>query len=104
MELFFLVLLVVILAVALGSGFPVAFAIPGSAIVAVSLAAFAGLVVTGNPDAFFIHGGGPSEWLSAGAMNIRGIYNNDGTDVLIAVPLFIFMGLMLEKSRVAEDL
>ncbi|MEQ8694257.1 MAG: TRAP transporter large permease subunit [Gammaproteobacteria bacterium] len=104
MELFFLVLLVVMLAVALGSGFPVAFAIPGSAIVAVGLAAFAGLAVTGNPDAFFIHGGGPSEWLSAGAMNIRGIYNNDGTDVLIAVPLFIFMGLMLEKSRVAEDL
>ena len=47
MELFFLVLLVVMLAVALGSGFPVAFAIPGSAIVAVGLAAFAGLAVTG---------------------------------------------------------
>ena len=104
MEFFFLALLVLLLAIALGSGFPVAFAIPGSAIAAVGLAALAGLVVTGNPDAFFTHGGGPGEWLSAGAMNIRGIYNNDGTDVLIAVPLFIFMGLMLEKSRVAEDL
>lgn len=104
MEVFFLALLVVLLAAALGSGFPVAFAIPGSAIAAVGLAALAGLVIAGNPDAFFTHGGGPGEWLSAGAMNIRGIYNNDGTDVLIAVPLFIFMGLMLEKSRVAEDL
>ncbi|WP_421880445.1 TRAP transporter large permease subunit [Pacificispira sp.] len=104
MEFFFLALLIVLLAVSLGSGFPVAFAIPGSAIVAVGLAALSGLIVSGNPDAFFTHGGGPGEWLFAGAMNIRGIYNNVGTDVLIAVPLFIFMGLMLEKSRVAEDL
>ena len=25
-------------------------------------------------------------------------------DVLIAIPLFVFMGVMLERSRIAEDL
>ena len=33
MELFFLFLLVVLMAIALGSGFPVAFALPGSSII-----------------------------------------------------------------------
>ena len=32
------------------------------------------------------------------------IYGNMTNDVLIAVPLFVFMGTMLERSRVAEDL
>ena len=32
------------------------------------------------------------------------IYGNMTNDVLIAVPLFIFMGTMLERSRVAEEL
>lgn len=35
------------------------------------------------------------------AQRIYGIMSND---VLMAVPLFVFMGLMLERSRVAEDL
>lgn len=32
------------------------------------------------------------------------IYDNMTSDVLVAVPLFIFMGVMLERSRAAEDL
>ena len=40
METFFLAVLVVIMIVALASGYPVAFALPGSAIIAIGLAAF----------------------------------------------------------------
>ncbi|HAC56872.1 MAG TPA: tripartite transporter, partial [Rhodobiaceae bacterium] len=32
------------------------------------------------------------------------IYGNMTNDVLIAVPLFVFMGTMLERSKVAEEL
>ena len=39
MELLFLALLIFIMAVALGSGYPVAFALPGAAIITVLLAA-----------------------------------------------------------------
>ena len=39
MELFFLLLLIVLMAGALGSGYPVAFALPGSAIITIALAA-----------------------------------------------------------------
>ena len=49
MELFFLFLLVVLMAYALGSGFPVAFALPGSAILTIALAAGTGYLLTGNP-------------------------------------------------------
>jgi hypothetical protein len=42
MELFFLLLLVVIMAFALGCGFPVAFALPGAAIITIGLAAGVG--------------------------------------------------------------
>ena len=62
MELFFLLLLVVIMATALGSGFPVAFALPGSAVIPVGLAALTGYLVTGNPDVYF-HSSGPYQWL-----------------------------------------
>ena len=40
MELFFLAVLVLIMIVALASGYPVAFALPGSAIISIGLAAF----------------------------------------------------------------
>ena len=103
MELFFLFLLIVLMAAALGSGFPVAFALPGSAIVSVGLAALTGYLVTGNPDAYFAHGG-PSEWLNAGVTNFRGVYWEAERDTLIAIPLFVFMGIMLQRSRIAEDL
>jgi tripartite ATP-independent transporter DctM subunit len=103
MELFFLALLIVLMAVALGSGFPVAFALPGSAIVAVGLAAIAGWLFAGSPDAFFAQGGA-TQWLVAGVTNFRGIYWEAERDTLIAIPLFVFMGIMLQRSRIAEDL
>jgi len=103
MELIFLTFLVVVLAVALGSGFPVAFAIPGAAVLTIGVAAFSGYLVFGNTAAFFAHGG-PSEWLWAGVLNFRSIYRSDDGDTLIAIPLFIFMGYMLQHSRIAEDL
>jgi len=104
MEFFFLALLLVILVCALGSGYPVAFAIPGSAIATIALAALSGYLFAGDVDAYFVHGGGPGAWLSAGVLNFRGIYRSDEGDTLIAIPLFVFMGLMLQRSKVAEDL
>jgi tripartite ATP-independent transporter DctM subunit len=103
MELFFLVILIAIMASALGSGFPVAFALPGSAIITILLAAVSGYFFAGNPDAYF-HSGGPSQWLTAGVTNLRGVYWEVERDTLIAIPLFIFMGIMLQRSKIAEDL
>ncbi len=104
MELFFLALLILMLAGALASGFPVAFAIPGSAILTIALAAACGYLLAGDINAFFVHGGGPDAWLSAGVLNFRSVYRSDENDTLIAIPLFVFMGLMLQRSKVAEDL
>ena len=42
---------------ALGLGFPVAFALPGSAILTIGLAAVAGLVFFGDVKTFFAHDG-----------------------------------------------
>ncbi|WP_025771050.1 TRAP transporter large permease [Thioalkalivibrio sp. HK1] len=103
MEFVFLFILLGIMAVALGSGFPVAFALPGAAIITVSLAAICGYLFTGDTSAFF-HTGGPYEWLSAGVLNLRGVYWEVERDTLIAIPLFIFMGIMLQRSKIAEDL
>ncbi|MCB1481048.1 MAG: TRAP transporter large permease subunit [Rhodobiaceae bacterium] len=103
MELFFILVLIVVMAYALGSGFPVAFALPGSAIFTITLASIAGYVATGNVDAFFSQGG-PTQWLSAGVTNFRGIYWEAERDTLIAIPLFVFMGIMLQRSKIAEDL
>ncbi len=103
MELLFLALLILIMATALGSGYPVAFALPGAAIITIGLAAGCGFILTGSTDAFF-HSGGPSQWLSAGVTNLRGVYWEVERDTLIAIPLFIFMGIMLQRSKIAEDL
>ena len=103
MEVFFLILLILLMAGALASGFPVAFALPGSAILAIALAALTGWLVEGNPDAYFVHGG-PVNWLRAGVTNFRGIYWEIERDTLIAIPLFVFMGIMLQRSKIAEDL
>ena len=103
MELIFLALLVLLMAAALGAGYPVAFALPGSAILTIALAAGAGYLFAGDADAYFAHGG-PGQWLSAGVTNFRGIYWEAERDTLIAIPLFIFMGIMLQRSRIAEDL
>ena len=75
------------LIVAVLSGFPVAFSIAGTAV------AFAGLGwLTGVMDISLL-----------GALGQRafGLISNQ---VLIAIPVFIFMGAILEKSKVAENL
>ena len=81
------ILLFVSICLALMAGYPVAFTIGGMALL------FAGIgVLTGTFD--------PS-YLSALPNRLFGIMNNQ---TMLAVPLFVFMGVMLEKSRVAEDL
>ena len=88
---------------ALGSGFPVAFALPGSAIITIILAGVFGYFFAGDASAYFAQGG-PREWLTSGVTNLRGVYWEVERDTLIAIPLFIFMGIMLQRSRIAEDL
>lgn len=103
MEVYFLLLLILIMVAALSSGFPVAFALPGSAILTITIAALLGYIFMGDTDAFFAHGG-PNQWLSAGVTNFRSLYWVVERDTLIAIPLFVFMGIMLQRSRIAEDL
>ncbi|MEE3101068.1 MAG: TRAP transporter large permease subunit, partial [Pseudomonadota bacterium] len=103
MEVLFIFVLIALMAFALGSGFPVAFALPGSAIIAIGAAALTGYVLEGSTDAYFAVGG-PAQWLSAGVTNLRGVYWEVERDTLIAIPLFIFMGIMLQRSKIAEDL
>lgn len=80
--LLFLVVIVVLLA-----GYPVAFTLAGTAI----LFAVIGLL-TGNFEVGY---------LSALPSRLFGIMTNE---TLIAVPLFIFMGITLERAKIAEDL
>ncbi len=103
MELFFLALLVLTMAGALAVGFPVAFALPGSAILTIGMAALAGAIFAGDVSAYFAQDG-PVQWLTAGVTNFRGVYWEVERDTLIAVPLFVFMGIMLQRSKIAEDL
>ena len=103
MELFFLFLLIFLMAFALASGYPLAFALPGSAIISILLAGLAGYLFEGNANEYFVSDG-PFQWLNAGITNFRGVYWEVERDTLIAIPLFIFMGIMLQKSKIAEDL
>ncbi|MBL6679853.1 MAG: TRAP transporter large permease subunit [Alphaproteobacteria bacterium] len=103
MEYLFLIILFGLMAFALGSGYPVAFALPGSAIITIAMAGLFGFIFEQDTSAFFVQGG-PLNWLTAGITNFRGIYWEVERDTLIAIPLFIFMGIMLQRSRIAEDL
>ncbi len=68
-------------------GFPVSFSLAGTALL------FAGIgALTGTFDASFLE-----------AIPNR-IYGTMINETLIAVPLFVFMGIMLERSQVAEQL
>ncbi|PSR00302.1 MAG: C4-dicarboxylate ABC transporter [Bacteroidetes bacterium SW_11_64_17] len=69
------------------SGYPVAFALGGTALVFAAVGVEAGMLSWGL--------------LQALPSRIFGIMSNF---ILLAVPFFIFMGTMLEKSRLAEDL
>ncbi|MCP4303235.1 MAG: TRAP transporter large permease subunit [Gammaproteobacteria bacterium] len=80
--LLFLTVILVLLA-----GFPVAFTLGGTALI------FAGIGVIG---------GGFNEALLSGLPNrIFGIMTNE---TLVAVPLFVFMGVTLERAQIAEEL
>jgi len=80
--LLFLAVILLLLA-----GFPVAFSLGGTAL----LFAFGGV----------IGGGFEAAFLSALPSRIFGIMSNE---TLVAVPLFVFMGITLERARIAEDL
>ncbi len=68
-------------------GYPVAYSLAGTALIFAGIGAFLGVFDT--------------SYLQAVPSRLFGIVSNQ---TLIAVPLFVFMGIMLEKSRVAEDL
>lgn len=80
--LLFIAVIVVLLA-----GFPVAFSLGGTALI------FAVAGVLG--------GGFEAAFLAGLPSRVFGIMMND---TLIAVPLFVFMGITLERARIAEDL
>ncbi|MCU0907387.1 MAG: TRAP transporter large permease subunit [Rhodobacteraceae bacterium] len=103
MELVFLAILIGMMMLMLGIGFPVAFALPGAAMLTIGMAAGTGALFAGSASAFFAHGTAV-EWLTAGVTNFRGVYWEADRDTLIAIPLFVFMGIMLQRSRIAEDL
>lgn len=103
MELLFLGVLFLLMVFALTSGFPVAFSLPGAAILAMLLAGASGYLIEGDMNAYFANDG-PKQWLSAGVTNFRSLYWIVERDTLIAIPLFIFMGIMLQRSKIAEDL
>ena len=69
------------------TGFPVAFTLAG-----VALLFALGGTLTGAFD---------SHYLSAMPSRLFGVMTNE---TLVAVPLFVFMGVMLERSRLAEEL
>jgi tripartite ATP-independent transporter DctM subunit len=80
-------LLFVTVILALLAGFPVAFTLGGTALI------FAGAGVIG---------GGFNDALLSGLPNrVFGIMTNE---TLVAVPLFVFMGVTLERARIAEEL
>jgi len=81
------ILLFIVALIVLLSGYPVAFALAGTALIF----AFVGWRLGVFEPAYLI----------ASPSRIFGVMTNQ---VLIAVPLFVFMGVMLEKSKVAEEL
>ena len=68
-------------------GYPVAFSLAGTALI---------FVVIGTMTGYF-----DDSFLTALPSRLFGIVGNQ---TLLAVPLFVFMGVMLEKSKVAENL
>ena len=103
MEIFFLIILLLVMASALASGFPVAFALPGAAIITMAVAGVSGYLVAGNSSIYFTQDG-PIGWITSAITNFRSTYWDVERDTLIAIPLFIYMGLMLQKSKIAEEL
>jgi len=85
-------LMFAIVCIVLMMGFPVAFTLAGTALL---------FALLGNWMNAFDLVDFQTAFLNATSSRIFGIMQNE---TLVAVPLFIFMGLILEKSRVAENL
>jgi tripartite ATP-independent transporter DctM subunit len=81
------VLMVIAVCAVLLAGYPVALTLAGTSLIFAAIGAAAGAMDLGL--------------LGALPGRIFGIMNNG---VLLAIPLFIFMGVMLERSHIAEDL
>ena len=81
------ILLLIVLCATMMLGFPVAFTLSGIAVLFALLGAWLGVF-----DMIFFNAI-PSRFF--------GVMSNE---VLVAVPLFVFMGVMLERSRIADDL
>jgi tripartite ATP-independent transporter DctM subunit len=81
------VLMVVAVCVLLMAGYPVALTLGGVTLVFAGLGHVAGVM--------------DLSLLRALPQRVFGVMTNE---VLLAIPLFIFMGVMLERSRIAEDL
>ncbi len=81
------VLLFLTLLVLLASGFPVAFALAGAGLLFVSIGALSGVMQVGDL-----------------ALVPARVYDVMQSISLMAVPLFILMGLVLERSRIAGEL
>jgi tripartite ATP-independent transporter DctM subunit len=81
------ILMVAAVIVALMAGYPVALTLAGVSLAFAVLGDVVGVMSLGI--------------LGALPQRIFGVMSNE---VLLAIPLFIFMGVMLERSRVAEDL
>lgn len=82
------------LCAAIMAGYPVAFTLAGVALIFAGIAAI--LSSTGVVDVFM----DPS-YVTLLPERMFGLIKNE---VLLAVPMFIFMGVLLERSKVAEDL
>jgi tripartite ATP-independent transporter DctM subunit len=80
-------LMILVMLAGLLSGYPVAFVLAGVSLIFAAIGSMFGM--------FDI------SYLSALPNRIYGIMTND---LLFAVPLFVFMGVMLERTRIAEEL
>jgi len=81
------ILLFLLVVLAMLAGYPVAFTLAGVSLL---------FALVGTAAGFF-----DPAYLAALPSRIFGIISNE---TLIAVPLFVFMGIMLERARIAEDL
>ena len=82
------ILLFICICLVLVAGYPVAFSLAGTSIL------FAGIgMLTGTFDTAFL-----------GAVPNRIYGSVIANTTLLAVPMFVFMGVMLERSKIAEDL
>jgi tripartite ATP-independent transporter DctM subunit len=80
-------LMLATLVVLLTTGYPVAFTLMGTAI---------GFALLGNALGFF-----DSHWLSALSLRLLGLMNDD---LLQAVPVFIYLGVVLQRTTLSGDL